>query len=380
MARTITWDDLRDLAAFEAERGYAISLYLNLDPASSPTAGDAHRRLNSLLDEGAKSEGAHLRELSHDERSALRNDFERIRRYFTDEFTRDGAHGLAVFCADADSLWRAYPVTEAVQDEVKVDRQLHLAPLVPLVGRGEGALIVVVSREQGRFYRLHSGRLEEVADLFDEQPRRHDQGGWSQARYQRHVDELAQDHLRAVADELNRLVRRRRAAQVIVVASEEIWAEFSEHLSQETKSALTGVAQAEAHAGPAELLAVTTPILDDWRAEQEKQAVERWREEAGRNGRAASGWEATLEAASDGRVELLLYREGAGREAWLCPACRRASGRGGKCALDGTTLERRHDGLDLAIRQTLVHGGTVWTVRHIEDLDRAHGIGALLRY
>ena len=380
MARTITWDDLRELAGFEAEKGCAISLYLNLDPSVAPTAGDAHVRLNSLLDEGAKSDGANVRDLSHDQREALRSDFDRIRRYFDQEFSRDGAHGLAVFCDSLDNIWRPLPLTEAVPDEIKVDRRLYLAPLVPLVGRGEGALVVVVSRKQGRFYRLRGGRLEELVDLFDEQPRRHDQGGWSQARYQRRVDELAQDHLRAVAEELDRLVRRRRAAQVVVIATEETWGEFSELLSQEARSAVAGWTHAEAHAGSAELLALAAPVLERWREGKEREAIERWKEEAGRNGRAASGWEQTLEAASDGRVELLLFREGSEREAWRCPACGRAAAHAGKCPLDGTTMERSPDGLDLAVHQALVHGGTVWAVRHVQDLDPVEGVDAILRY
>jgi len=51
MARTISWDELRDLAGFQAAKGCAISLYLNLDPSASPTPGDPHTRLTSLLDE-----------------------------------------------------------------------------------------------------------------------------------------------------------------------------------------------------------------------------------------------------------------------------------------------------------------------------------------
>ena len=55
MARTITWDELRDLAGFEAEKGCAISLYLDLDPHLTPTPADASTRLHSLLDEAAKA-------------------------------------------------------------------------------------------------------------------------------------------------------------------------------------------------------------------------------------------------------------------------------------------------------------------------------------
>jgi peptide chain release factor subunit 1 len=380
MARTITWDELRDLAAFEAEKGCAISLYLGLEPSGAAAVSDVHVRLNSLLDEGAKAEGANARNLSHDQRQGLRSDFERIRHYVELEFERDGAHGLAVFCAGLDNIWRTLPLTESVPDEVKVDRQLYLAPLVPLVGRGEGALVVVVGREQGRFYRLRAGRLEELADRFEEQPRRHDQGGWAQARFQRHVDNLAQEHLRAVADELDRLVRRLHGPQIVVAAAEETWAEFSSLLAQETRAAVAGWTTAEAHATPSELLALAAPVLERWRDGREAEAVERWKEEAGRNGRASSGWRETLEAASDGRVELLLFHDGINRPAWRCPACGRVAADGGKCPLDGTQMDGHAEGLDLVVHRTLAHGGTVWAVRSRMDLEPAEGIGALLRY
>jgi peptide subunit release factor 1 (eRF1) len=248
------------------------------------------------------------------------------------------------------------------------------------VGRGEGALVLVVSREQGRFYRLRAGRLEDLADYTEEQPRRHDQGGWAQARLQRRVDELAQDHLRRVAEVLDKLVRRLRVPRVVVVASEETGAEFLDLVAQDTRAAVAGLAHAEAHAQAPELLEAAVPVLERWRAEREHEIVERWAEEHGRNGRGAAGWAAILEAASDGRVELLLFREGANHEAKRCPACGRLQLDGSKCPLDGNTLEDSEDGLDLAIHQTLAHGGTIWAVRDRQELDPVAGVGALLRF
>jgi hypothetical protein len=43
-------------------------------------------------------------------------------------------------------------------------------------------------------------------------------------------------------------------------------------------------------------------------------------------------------------------------------------------------MELRDDGLDLAIHQTLVHGGTVASVHQQHDLEPVEGIAALLRY
>jgi len=380
VAGSVIWENVRQLAGFRATKGCAISLYLNLDPSVSPTAGDAATRVNSLVDEGAKSTGANRGDQTHDQRQGLREDFERIRHFFSEDFDRDGAHGFALFCAGLDNLWEVLPLGESVPDGIKVGTELYLTPLIPLVGRGDGALVAVVSREQGRFYRLQGGRLEEVADLFEEQPRRHDQGGRSQARFQRRVDELAKDHLKSVADELEQQLRRLRFPPVVVVCAEEMRTEFGEQLAADARSAVAGWTTAEAHASPADLLELALPVLEERRQNHESDVIERWREEAGRNGRAASGWEETLEAASDGRIECLLFQEGVEHSACQCPACGRVSLRGGQCPLDGTEMEEREEGLDLAVHQVLSHGGQPLAFRHRPDLEPVGGIGAILRY
>jgi peptide subunit release factor 1 (eRF1) len=126
-------------------------------------------------------------------------------------------------------------------------------------------------------------------------------------------------------------------------------------------------------------LAAAEPVLAGWRVGEEERAVERWREEAGRNGRAASGWDRTLAAASEGRVSLLLYRQGVDREAWRCPRCAQSSSAAGPCPLDGTSMEPA-DGLEVVVHQTLSSGGAVRALTDRRDLDPVEGIGALLRY
>ena len=380
MAATVTWEGLRDLASFRADNGCAISFYLDLDPGDSPTPDVVRSRVNALLDEIDRSEMANRGELTHEQKQGLRNDVARLREFFDSDFSREGSHGYAVYCAGLDNVWQPLPLSERVPDRAKVGRTFYLAPLVPLIGKGDGVVVAVVGRERGDLYRLRGGRLEELAREFDEQPGRHDQGGWSQGRFQRHIEKLVQDHLKDVAGMLERSQRRLRKPRVVVVASEETRADLEEELSTEVREAVIGWASAEAHATPAQLLETVKPLLESWRADQEANAVERWREAAGRNGRAASGWAQTLEAASDGRVDLLLFHDGADHEAWQCPACGRVAAEAGNCPLDGTQMEESRDGLDLAVHQTLAHGGAVWAIRHHEDLAPAEGVGALLRF
>src|SRR3954453_2637253 len=120
VAATVSWDGLRELAGFRAEKGCAISVYVCLDPSVAPTVQDGQTRGRSLLDEGGKSDGASRTDRTHDQRPALKAAFERIRRYFVEDFTRNGTRGVAVFASSLDNFWSPYPLAEAVPDGVKV--------------------------------------------------------------------------------------------------------------------------------------------------------------------------------------------------------------------------------------------------------------------
>src|ERR671930_2343214 len=326
MADSVTWSQLRELASFRAEKGCATSVYLNLNPSEVPTAGDAQTRMSALLSSAEKID---RKDLTHEQRGALKGDFARIARWFDDDFNRDGAKGVAIFAAGLDNFWTTIALPEPVPDRFKVGRDFFLAPLVPVVARADGTIVAVVGREQGHLYRLQAGRLREIGDHFEEQPGQHDQGGWSQARYQRHIEKLVHEHLKGVAEVLDRSRRPLQVPRIVLVCSEEMRDEFTDELSPEVREAVVGWAPAEAHAGPAQLLNAVTPVLERAESQEEAEVLGRWREEAGRNGRAAGGWEQTLEAASDGRVELLLFQDGVDHPAFRCPACGRAAFSGG---------------------------------------------------
>ena len=380
MAGTITWEQLRELAGFRASRGCAVSFYVGLDPSDAPTAGDVAVRVNSLLAEAERVVDARRGSLDHHAREGLRRDLGRIGGWFDDEFDRGGARGVAVFADGLDNFWMTLATAGAVVDVVKIGSELYLAPLVPLVGRGQRALVAVVGRERGQLFRLEAGRLVEIADQTEEVPGRHDQGGWSQGRYGRHIEAIVDRHLRRVAETLNRCVRRMRGTRVVLVGGEEVRSELEAMLARETLNCVVGWAAVEAHADESRLLSAVEPMLDAWWAGRETELLERWREEAARSGRATAGWAETLEAATDGRVDLLLVQDGVDHPAYQCPACGRTQIADGSCPLDGTTMEPRQEGLDLAVHKTLVNGGIVQVIHERRDLELVGGLAALLRY
>src|SRR3954447_13827812 len=377
MATVVTEGLLRELAGFRAANGCAVSIYIDFDPSEVPTIpGERTKFRASVMEAERKAEQRSV--VGRDCKLALETDFRRIKDWGETEFDRDGARALAVFASSADDFFRVVPLLESANG-CEIGPELWIAPLAAQLGHGDGALVAVVSRERGVVYELREGRLEELADETEEVPGQHDQGGWSQSRYQRHIDNIVQRHLKAVGEEIDRTVRDGRRLHMVVVAPEEMRGELARELPHGADESIVGWTQAEAHANATELLGVVRPLLDEARARDDEASLERWQSEHGRGGRAAAGWKQTLDAASDARVAVLLVDEGARHQAWSCPRCGRASADGGKCQLDGAKLEARDDAVDLAIHQTVLHGGTFVRLG-AGALTDADGIGAILRF
>src|SRR5215218_5788287 len=90
-------DTIRRLAALRADDRRILTLYLNFDPQELGTQEARASVVTSVIDEAGKA--ADDAELEHDAKVALRQDVERVRTYLNEEFTGDGAQGVAVFAS-----------------------------------------------------------------------------------------------------------------------------------------------------------------------------------------------------------------------------------------------------------------------------------------
>jgi peptide chain release factor subunit 1 len=318
------------------------------------------------------------RSLPRDCRLALRKDVARIKAWWEHEFDRAGTRGLAVFASTEEGMFETVPLSGQVADVWRIGESLFVLPLVDHFGN-EGTLVAVVSRERGILYRFEEGRLREIVDETAEAPGQHEQGGWSQANYQRHIENIVEQHLKTVGGAIGRRLHGVPDVQMIVVAPEEMRSAFTAKLSTEARGAIVGWATAESHAGPSALMRALQPALYEARARRVQAALVRWRDQLRPGGRGAAGWQDTLEVAYEGRVELLLLEEGTQRTVWQCPGCGRAFTEGGTCPVDGLALAQQPDGSDVVLHHVLANGGTALRAG-AGALTDADGIGALLRF
>jgi peptide chain release factor subunit 1 len=378
MATTITRDRLRRLADVKPERGRVLSVFLNLDPGGFATPAARSTAITSVLTEAARrvDETAGL---EHDERMALREDVERVRAALTaSDIAQNGTRAVAVFACKPADLLEVVRINRPVDFAVVVDRSPYIEPLVA-DAHEERWCVLLVNRRNARFFVGDGGALEETDRVEDDVHSQHDQGGWSQSRYQRGVEKEKDDHLVHVADVAFAAYKQRGFDRLLIGAPEELVGELEAKLHTYLRERIVGRLHLDVeNSSTDDVSAAAAAAIEDWSRRCEREALDRLIEGVGRGGRGAGGLASVLQALNEARVEVLLvadgYRSEGGRDADTGMLY------AGDHGPDGQELERVPNIVEPAIEKAIEQSAKVIKVRHHDDLGPLGGIGAVLRY
>jgi peptide chain release factor subunit 1 len=373
--------DVRRLVAYGGKHR-VVSLYLDLDPEHFATPPARASQIRSLLDEAARDVDAD-ETLEHDERVALREDVKRVQRYLTSgDAPFKGARALAVFCSSRDDLFETVKLTRPVPARVMIERTPYVEPMIDAVQRRRW-LVALVNRRLAILLAGSPDQLTESARREDDVHGQHDQGGWSQARYQRSVEKEVDDHLRETADLVARRWRQERFDRLALGGPGEVVARFQALLPDELRAAEAGdrVEVDLSSATDTEVQAAVDRLAAADEERLERQALDRLLDGIGAGGRAVAGAQETVDALNERRVEVLLLEptfDGTGAQ---CPTCGLLLLNGdGACPADGSGLEPVQHLREAVVEAAVSQDASVMAVRQFEDLHRFHGIGALLRF
>ncbi len=365
-------DTLRRLAELRPDEGKVVSIYLNLDPTEFASAPARATAINSLLDEAGRA--------ARDEDASVGEDVERVRDLFKN-FDFQGAHGVAVFAAGSEDLLEVIKLPRSVQNAVVIDEAPYIEPLVELQSAARYG-VVLVNRQTARIFRGSRDRLVEIARVDDEVHGRHEQGGLSQARYQRSVEKEARDHLKHAAEELLRRHERRPFDALFIAAPDAVHAEFCERLHPYLSERLAGRVEIDVeHSTADDVQRAAEELIAEHERALEKDALDRLVQATATGRRGAAGLEATLEALNEQRVEVLLLQDGFDAAGVCCPQCGWLGPSGvAACPADGTETAERDDVTDLAVRRAITQAAQVVVVSDDQRLEPIGSIAAVLRY
>ncbi len=370
-------EQLRRLAEFEPTPLPVISLYLN-------TQADSHGR-DSYAQFIRKEFAARARTLPQgsEARQSFERDQQRILDYLEIEL-KPSANGLALFaCAGANEFFEALQLNAPLEEHrLYVYNQPHLYHLARLEDEFPRYAALVTDANSARIFVFGLGETLASEKVTGKKVQRVKVGGWSQARYQRRVENAHRDHAREAIDALERVVKEEDIRHIVMAGDPAIVPVLQEQFPKHLSDRLVDVLRLDSKAPEHEILAATLEAIREQDAQTDAEKVERLLETYRAGGLAVAGSQETLEALANGQVDELVisaFLEAAHPaeervEAVLAPEIPDSTG--------GTASDEPREVLlpDLLVTKAQQTGARVSFIENAGLLEAVDGVGGFLRW
>ncbi|MGE0446246.1 MAG: Vms1/Ankzf1 family peptidyl-tRNA hydrolase [Vicinamibacterales bacterium] len=367
-------EQLDRLARFEPTDLPVLSLYLDRRPNGRGTHDSFLRK--------ALSERAGM--LQGEGRKSFERDTERIRDYL-DNDVRKSANGLAIFaCAGAGDFFEAVQLDAPIPDHwLFIGSVPHLYPLARVNDQFPRYAALILDTNSARLFVFGLGATEARHDVTSVKTRKSSMGGWSQARFQRRIEHFHEQHMKEVADLLDRVVREDDLTKIVIacddVARPLLLAQLPQHLQEK----IVDITALDAREGESAVLRDTLDVLRQHDADTDVARVQALRDAWLGGGLGVVGPDSTLRALSMAQVEELLITASPDR---LAHARQLPPGAApGPVDVDTSAAAAAADADQLKLADELVTRAQQQSarIRFIEDpalLQDVGGVGAILRF
>ena len=315
-------------------------------------------------------------------RESFDRDTERIHAFIADNL-ENTANGLAIFACSGEDFFETLQLAAPVREHrIYVYNQPHLYQLALIDDENPRYAAVFTDANRARIFVFGLGRKLDDDQVKNKTMHRVKVGGWSQARYQRRVENAQAQHAKEVAEHLAEIVREDRISQIVIAGDSETVPMLMEHLPQEIRRMVLEGPKIANHASEQEIFCATIDTIKDESAKTEAEKVD-WLLEAYRaRGLAVVGPEATLEALTNGQVDELLLSKLLERtneepvtiDAIIAPEIPDADG--------GTESDQPREASlpDLLVTKAAQTSASITFVQDSTLLESVGGVGAILRW
>jgi peptide chain release factor subunit 1 len=293
-------EQLDRLAAFEPAPYPVVSLYLNTQPGQ--TGRDQfHTFVRKEFAARGKTYPA-----GSPERESLDKDLERISSFLDSEID-PSANGVAVFACSAGELFEAVQTSAPIEEHwLYIGDQPHLYPLARIESLHPTCAIVLADTNAARIMVFAAGDVVSEEEVTGVKTRRTSQGGWSQARYQRHIENFHLQHIKEVVDTLERIVQRENIPEIILAGDDVVLPLLREQMPKHLQQKVTDHVRMNVSSPRDQLITSALEALRQAHIVSEREKVDAAVGGFRSGGLGVVGPEDTLEALIKGQVDELL--------------------------------------------------------------------------
>lgn len=296
---TIT-EQLDRLAAMDPSPYPVVSLYLNTQ--SNAHGRDQHQ---TFVRKELKARAGTYPPRSSD-RESLDRDLERIARYLESNL-EPSANGVAIFACDACELFETLQLDAPIHEHALfiADRP-HLYPLARLASQQPRYAALLADTHRARILVVAEGGVQSERAIEGVKTKSTSQGGWSQARYQRHIENYHLHHVKDVVAALEKIVSAEGLTQIVIAGDAVVLPLIREQLPKTLSAMVVDEVALAADAHRDEVLRVTLESMRAMDAQTDRERVEAAVGAFRAGGLGVVGPDRTLLALTNGQVDELL--------------------------------------------------------------------------
>lgn len=293
-------DQLDRLAAFEPAPYPVVSLYLNTQPG--PTGRDQHQTfVRKEFTARSRTYPPHS-----PERECLGQDLDRISKYLETEL-QPSANGVAIFACTAGELFEAVQLTAPIEQHgLYIGDRPHLYPLARVESLYPRYAVLLADTNTARILVVSTGEVVRDKEITGVRTRRTSQGGWSQARFQRHIENFHLQHAKEVVDVLDRIVQSEGIESIVIAGDEVILPLLREQMPKHLADRIVDHIRVDKDGSLDDVVKTSLEAMQRVQEQNERDKVEAAVNGYRANALGVVGPEETLDALIKGQVEELL--------------------------------------------------------------------------
>ncbi len=299
---------MKKLTTFEPNGSPFISIYLNAEPDNQ--GRDKFdvwlKKVLSMRTKGFKENSAEL--------ESYEKDVERIMNFVEKEVDA-AANGIAIFvCNGANGFFETVQLDAPFpNNRLLVFDRPHIFPLARTIDQNPPYMAMWADTNKASIYIFGGNEIDvdndpQVEEIDNYKTSRSEAGGWSQARYQRHIENYHLHHAKEVVDEIAELMRKRKIEHLVLCGDETvIMPVLRPQLPERLEKAVVGTINLSQYASEDEIHEATKSLMTTKNATIDIENVERVKNAAkAAAGLGSLGVEETLRALSNGQVQELV--------------------------------------------------------------------------
>jgi peptide chain release factor subunit 1 len=345
-----------------------IGVYRNKRKAYEIEAKDITKR--AIADAGLAGEA----------KREVEEDVQKIINYLKVDF-RGTAKGLAMFSSAKAGLWQVYRLPVTMPDRCVINHSPFVLPMLRIVDESRRFCVVVSDKEKARLFTVYLGEILERTDIFDVVPGWHKQGGWAAARYQRHIEDRVNRHLKHVADTIFEFHKAEGFGHLVIGGSQEVRVRLVPILHSYLQRIVAGYIGVDVTSSTDDILKAASKIEGEVEGKRSDEIVRALLGVSSQSKLAVTGLDSTVRALGEGRVHTLVMVDNARLEGVLCAPCGSVEGAGAtQCSHCTKPVSKVDDVSEQLAVAAVEHDAEVKYVKAGSGLESQGSVGAILRW